>query len=135
PGDVGVDAPLHRLDAVGGERVVGQEHLIGTVSFKDTKIYQEAFEEGRLEGLRLVQTAPHLFDLGLTIEQVAEELGFTINQVQKVKIYHDAMQKGERRAKLKLIPTLLKLGVTVEQVAEAFSFSVEEVRQVAQSQP
>jgi predicted transposase YdaD len=111
------------------------DYNIGTMSFKDTKVYQEAFEEGRLEGLRLVQTAPHLFDLGLTIEQVAEELGFTINQVQKVKLYHDAMQKGERIAKLKLIPTLLKLGVTVEQVAEAFSFSVEEVRQVAQIQP
>jgi len=110
------------------------DYNIGTIGFKDTKLYQEAFEEGRLQGLRLVQTAPHLFDLGLTIEQVAEELDFTINQVQKAKIYYDAMQKGELRAKLKLIPTLLKLGVTVEQVAEAFSFNVEEVRQVAQSQ-
>ncbi|WP_334784409.1 hypothetical protein [Nostoc sp.] len=111
------------------------DYNIKSVSFKDTKIYQEAFEEGRLEGLRLVQTVPHLFDLGLTIEQVAKELDFTINQVQKAKIYYDAMQKGERRAKLKLIPTLLKLGVTVEQVAEAFSFSIEEVRQVTQSHP
>ncbi|MEH2193981.1 MAG: hypothetical protein V7K98_15285 [Nostoc sp.] len=105
------------------------------MSLKDTKVYQEAFEEGPLEGLRLVQTAPHLFDLGLTIEQVAKELDFTINQVEKAKIYYDAMQKGDRIAKLKLIPTLLKLGVTVEQVAEAFDLSVEEVRQVAQSQP
>ncbi|MHC5938475.1 hypothetical protein [Nostoc sp.] len=111
------------------------DYNIGTRSFKDTKVYQEAFEEGRLEGLRLVQTIPHLLDLGLTIEQVAEKLGLTINQVQNAKLYHDAMQIGERRAKLKLIPTLLKLGVTVEKVAEAFDFSVEEVRQVAQSQP
>ncbi|MCC5667376.1 hypothetical protein LC653_26720 [Nostoc sp. CHAB 5784] len=103
------------------------------MSFKDTKVYQEAFEEGRLEGL--LQSVPRLLDLGLTIEQVAEGLDLTINQVQNAKLYHDAMQKGERRAKLKLIPTLLKLGVTVEQVAEAFSFSVEEVRQLAQSQP
>jgi len=109
------------------------DYNIGTMSFKDTKVYQEAFEEGRLEGL--VQSVPRLLDLALTIEQVAEGLGLTINQVQNAKAYHDAMQKGERRAKLKLIPTLLKLGVTVEQVAEAFSFSVEEVRQVAQTQP
>ena len=87
-----------------------------------------------MEGLRLVQTAPHLFDLGLTIEQVAEELGFTINQVQKVKLYHDAMQKGERRAKLKLIPTLLKLGLTVEEVARELGLSVEEVQQAAPHQ-
>ncbi|WP_375466533.1 hypothetical protein [uncultured Nostoc sp.] len=103
------------------------------MSFKDTKVYQEAFEEGRLEGL--MQSVPRLLDLVLTIEQVAEGLGLTINQVQNAKAYHDAMQEGERRAKLKLIPTLLKLGVTVEQVAEAFSFSVEEVKQVAQTQP
>ncbi|RCJ34344.1 hypothetical protein A6769_22630 [Nostoc punctiforme NIES-2108] len=69
------------------------------------------------------------------MEQVAEGLGLTINQVQNAKLYHDGIQTGERRAKLQLIPTLLKLGVTVEQVAEAFSFSVEEVRQVTQSQP
>ncbi|MBN3874829.1 MAG: hypothetical protein HWQ23_32510 [Nostoc sp. JL33] len=109
------------------------DYNIGTMSFKDTKVYQEAFEEGRLEGL--MQSVPRLLDLVLTIEQVAEGLGLTINQVQNAKAYHDAMQEGERRAKLKLIPTLLKLGVTVEQVAEAFSFSVEEVKQVAQTQP
>ncbi|MHC5860532.1 MAG: hypothetical protein ACYTXK_26715, partial [Nostoc sp.] len=74
-------------------------------------------------------------DLALTIEQVAEGLGLTINQVQNAKLYHDGIQIGERIAKLKLIPTLLKFGVTVEQVAEAFDFSVEEVREVAQSQP
>ncbi|MBG1268804.1 hypothetical protein F8S12_21700 [Nostoc sp. WHI] len=104
------------------------------MSFKDTKVYQEAFEEGRLEGL--LQSVPRLLDLGLTIEQVAEGLGLTINQVQNAKLYHDGMQRGERMAKLKLIPTLLKLGVTVEKVAEAFDFSVEEVRQATQqSQP
>ncbi|MBN3925062.1 hypothetical protein [Nostoc sp. NMS4] len=109
------------------------DYNIGTRSFKDTKVYQEAFEEGRLEGLR--QSVPCLLDLALTIEQVAEGLGLTINQVQNAKLYHDGIQIGERIAKLKLIPTLLKFGVTVEQVAEAFDFSVEEVRQVAQSQP
>ncbi|MHC5826639.1 MAG: hypothetical protein ACYT04_64930 [Nostoc sp.] len=37
------------------------DYNIGTRSFKDTKVYQEAFEEGRLEGL--VQSVPRLLDL------------------------------------------------------------------------
>ena len=72
------------------------DYNIGTMSFKDTKVYQEGFEEGRLEGL--VQSVPRLLDLALTIEQVAEGLGLTINQVQNAKLYHDGIQIGERRA-------------------------------------
>ncbi|MBX9255050.1 hypothetical protein H1Q63_14070 [Desmonostoc muscorum CCALA 125] len=105
---------------------------IFSVTSKGTKIYQEGFEDGRLEGLR--QAVPRLLELGLTIEQVAEGLGLTIEQVQYAKLFYEGFQEGQRIARVKLIPMLLELGVAVEQVAEAFGLSVEEVEQVTQNQ-
>ena len=62
------------------------DYNIGTMSFKDTKIYQEAFEEGRLEGERRakLKLIPTLLKLEVTVEQVAEAFDFSVEEVREV---------------------------------------------------
>ncbi len=58
--------------------------------FKQTRFYQEAFTEGKEEGieqgarLEKFKTAPLLLRLGLSVEQVAQELGLSIEEVTQV---------------------------------------------------
>jgi predicted transposase YdaD len=92
------------------------DYNIATRSIKDIRVYQEGFAEGRLEGL--LQAAPRLLDLGLTIEQVAEGLGITVEQVQNAKLYDEGFRKGERIGKLKVVPPMLAAGLSVEEVQE-----------------
>lgn len=71
--------------------------MFGLDELKQTRFYQEVFQEGKEEGrqegkqegieegqrqekLRMV---PRFLKLGLTVEQVAEELGLTIEEVQQ----------------------------------------------------
>ncbi|WP_017318738.1 hypothetical protein [Mastigocladopsis repens] len=52
---------------------------------KQTRFYQEAFEEGKQEGVRRekLKTVPLLLKLGLTVEQVAQELELSVEEVQQ----------------------------------------------------
>lgn len=45
---------------------------------KQTKVYQEALEEGKLLAV------PHMLAAGLSVEQVAEALGLEVEQVRQV---------------------------------------------------
>ncbi|BAZ52604.1 hypothetical protein NIES4103_52690 [Nostoc sp. NIES-4103] len=69
------------------------EEMFGLSDLKQTRIYQQAFEEGKEEGkqegieegqrrekLRMVS---RLLKLGLTVEQVAEELGLSVEEVRQ----------------------------------------------------
>lgn len=53
---------------------------------KQTKVYQEALEEGCQEGeLRgKLAAVPLLLKTGMTVEQIAQELGLDINAVRQV---------------------------------------------------
>jgi predicted transposase/invertase (TIGR01784 family) len=53
--------------------------------FKQTRFYQGAFTEGKLEGARLekLKTAPLLLRLGLSVEQTAQELGLSVEEVRE----------------------------------------------------
>lgn len=59
---------------------------------------------------------------------------FELSDLKQTRVYREAVQEGEQKAKLEASPRLLALGLSVEQVAEALGLSVEEVRQVAQNQ-
>jgi predicted transposase/invertase (TIGR01784 family) len=48
---------------------------------KQTKVYQEALEEG--ERRANLKAAPRLLALGLSLEQVAEALGLSIEEVRQ----------------------------------------------------
>ncbi len=57
--------------------------------FKKTKVYQEAFEEGKQEGLKQwkqegkLETVPQLLSIGLSIEQIAQALSLDIETVRQ----------------------------------------------------
>ncbi|NJN11111.1 MAG: Rpn family recombination-promoting nuclease/putative transposase [Richelia sp. RM1_1_1] len=61
------------------------ETMFGLSDLKQTRVYQEAKEEGKEEGGLEAKLAavPKLLALGLTVEQVAEALGLNVNQVQQ----------------------------------------------------
>jgi predicted transposase/invertase (TIGR01784 family) len=53
---------------------------------KNTRVYQEALEEGREEGelQGKLASVPFMLSLGATAEQIAEELGLDVEQVRQV---------------------------------------------------
>lgn len=61
------------------------EAMFGVGEFKQTKVYQEAKEEGREEGKlqAKLESIPRLLALGLSVEQVAQALGLTVEVVQQ----------------------------------------------------
>ncbi len=73
------------------------EAMFSLNELKQTRFYQEAFEEGKQQGLeeskeeaiqegihwQKFRTVPLLLRLGLTVEQVARELELTIEEVQQ----------------------------------------------------
>lgn len=61
------------------------EAMFGLSEVKQTKVYQEAFQEGMEEGERRekFRTVPLLLKLGLSVEQVAQELGLSVEEVRQ----------------------------------------------------
>ena len=53
------------------------EEMFGLSELKQTRVYQEAKEEGKLEAV------PKLLQFGLSVEQVAEALGLEVEQVKQ----------------------------------------------------
>ncbi|BAY83006.1 hypothetical protein NIES267_24920 [Calothrix parasitica NIES-267] len=58
------------------------EKMLGLGELKQTKVYQEAFEEGKQEGK--LETVPKLLQQGLSIEQIAEALSLDVKTVRQV---------------------------------------------------
>lgn len=52
--------------------------MFGLSELKQTRVYQEALEEGKL------QAVPHMLALGATVEQIAEALDLDVEQVRQV---------------------------------------------------
>ncbi len=63
------------------------ENMLKLSALKQTRVYQEALEEGREEGLRAGKLAavPLLLKAGLTVEQIAEQLDIDIEAVRQVE--------------------------------------------------
>ncbi|QDL06742.1 flagellar assembly protein H [Brasilonema octagenarum UFV-E1] len=61
------------------------EAMFGLSELKQTRFYQEAFEEGKQEGTRRekFRTVPLLLRVGLTVEQVARELELSVEEVRQ----------------------------------------------------
>ena len=92
--------------------------MLGLSDLKQTRVYQEALEEGKSEG-RIegkLETVPFMLTLGLSLEQIAEGLGLDIEQVKQTAVSH-----------------LLASEMNVEQVAEALGLDIEVVRQIEAS--
>ncbi|MFQ4145204.1 Rpn family recombination-promoting nuclease/putative transposase [Chlorogloeopsis sp. ULAP02] len=57
------------------------ETMFGLSELKQTRFYQDAFQEGKQEGKQ--EAVPRLLALGLTVEQIAEALGLEVAQVRE----------------------------------------------------
>jgi len=57
---------------------------------KKTRVYQQAFEEGKIEGVEegerigKLQAVPPMLAAGLTVEKIAQALGLTVDEVRQV---------------------------------------------------
>ncbi|WP_414545796.1 hypothetical protein [Nostoc sp. CCY0012] len=57
------------------------ERTFSLSDLKQTRVYQEGIQEGRLEAK--LEVIPRLVSLGLTVEQIAQALDLDIAQVRK----------------------------------------------------
>jgi predicted transposase/invertase (TIGR01784 family) len=62
------------------------ENMLKLSALKQTRVYQEALEEGREEGIRQGKLAavPLLLKAGLTVEQIAEQLELDVEAVRQI---------------------------------------------------
>ena len=78
---------FYKLPSMSREEIAA---MFGLSELKQTRVYQEALEEGRQEGKRegqleaKLEVVPRLLAFGLTVEQVAEALGLSLEQVRQV---------------------------------------------------
>jgi len=56
-----------------------------------------------------------------------------VSELKQTRVYQEALEEGEGKAKLEAVPRLLALGLSVDQVAGALDLSVKPVRQAANS--
>ncbi|AFY43301.1 Rpn family recombination-promoting nuclease/putative transposase [Nostoc sp. PCC 7107] len=60
------------------------------------------------------------------------EAMFGLSELKQTRVYQEAKEEGEQKAKLEAVPKLLALGLTLEQIAQALDLDVTQVQQVAQ---
>jgi predicted transposase/invertase (TIGR01784 family) len=65
------------------------EQMFGFTELKQTKVYQEAKEEGKLE------TIPFMLKLGATVEQIAEGLGLDVELVRSLAAQVNPSEKKD----------------------------------------
>ncbi len=60
---------------------------------------------------------------------------FGLSELKQTRVYQEALEEGERKAKLESIPRFLAFGLSLEQIAQGLGLSLEEVRQTVQQPP
>lgn len=58
----------------------------------------------------------------LSREEIETMLG--LSELKQTKVYQEAVEEGELKAKLEMVPVLLELGMTVEQIAARLGLEV-----------
>ncbi len=76
------------------------------IKLQETRVYREAKEEGRQEGLKQAREEG--------IKQAREE----------------GLKQGREQAKLELIPRFLAYGISIEEVARLLNLTIEQVEQL-----
>jgi predicted transposase/invertase (TIGR01784 family) len=60
------------------------------------------------------------------------EAMFGLSELKQTRVYQEAIEEGEQKAKLEAVPKLLALGLTPEQIAQALDLDIAQVQQAAQ---
>ncbi|MBD2242929.1 Rpn family recombination-promoting nuclease/putative transposase [Nostoc sp. FACHB-888] len=76
------------------------------IKLQETRVYREAKEEGRQEGLKQA------------LEKIRE------------KGVQEGIKQGRELAKLELIPRCLAYGISIEEIARLLDLTIEQVEQV-----
>ncbi|KJH72123.1 Rpn family recombination-promoting nuclease/putative transposase [Aliterella atlantica] len=73
---------FYKLPTMSREEI---EAMFELSDLKQTKVYQEAKEEGKLEGIieGKLESVPRLLALGLTVEQIAQAFGLNVEDVRR----------------------------------------------------
>jgi predicted transposase/invertase (TIGR01784 family) len=85
------------------------EAMLG-VKLEETRVYQEAKQEGLEQGLEL-----------------GREQGLELGREQGIEV---GLQRGREQAKLELVPHFLALGMSMEEIARLLDLTIEQVEQV-----
>ena len=64
----------------------------------------------------------------LSREEIETMLG--LSELKQTKVYQEAVEEGELKAKLEMVPVLLELGMTAEQIAARLGLEVSIVNRV-----
>ncbi len=74
--------------------------MFGMSELKQTRVYQEALEEGRQEGelIGKLKAVPRLLAMALSEQQVAEALGLEVEQVRQAAQNLPSELCGKRKA-------------------------------------
>ncbi|PLZ86477.1 hypothetical protein CEN45_08230 [Fischerella thermalis CCMEE 5198] len=62
------------------------------------------------------------------------EAMFGLSELKQTRVYQEALEEGEQKAKLEAVPKLLALGLTVEQIAQALDLDTAQVQELAQQE-
>ncbi len=84
------------------------EAMLGLSELKNTKVYQEAFTEGKQKGL-----------------EEGKQQGLEEGKQQ-------GLEEGKQKTQLEAIPKMIQLGLSLEAIAQVLDLPVEVVEQVAQ---
>lgn len=76
---------VYKLPAMSREEI---EAMFELSDLKQTRVYQQAKEEGKLEGK--LESVSGLLAIGLTVEQIAQALGLNVEDVRRVAQNHPA---------------------------------------------
>ncbi|URD53490.1 hypothetical protein [Chroococcidiopsis sp. CCNUC1] len=57
-----------------------------------------------------------------------------VNFIRGTKVYQEAAEEGELRAKVKLVPKLLQKGLSIQEIADVLELDVEEIRKIVREQ-
>jgi predicted transposase/invertase (TIGR01784 family) len=60
---------------------------------------------------------------------------FSLSELKQTRVYQEAREEGEQKAKLEAVPKLLALGLTPEQIAQALDLAIAQVQRLAQETP
>ncbi|GBF82496.1 Rpn family recombination-promoting nuclease/putative transposase [Aphanothece sacrum] len=101
---------IYKLPRINRQEI---EAMFSLSDLKQTKIYQEALEEGRHEGR----------------QEGRQEGRHEGRQEGRQEGRHEGRQEGELLSKLASIPRMLKLGLTLEVIAESLDLPLERVRE------
>jgi predicted transposase/invertase (TIGR01784 family) len=51
-----------------------------------------------------------------------------LNLIKDTKVYQEAVEEGELKTKLKILPKLVQRGLTIQEIAEILELDVEVIR-------